>query len=521
MAGPAPTPAAVAARVDGAVAAVPSLRWIDRGWLALLGGLVAAGQAPLGAWYVALPALWLVIRRVAAESRPRHAALAALFAGAGHFAAALFWIVEPFFVEPWRHGWMAPFALPMMAFGMALFWAGAGWGAALLGRTPARRALALAVCLAAGDALRGYVFTGFPWALFGHVWIGTPVAQAAALAGSLGLSLATTLAAALPAIFGLRGAAAALALVAGLWAGGAWRLAQPVPPPDRPVTLRIVQPNAAQHLKWQPGMAEVFFQRLLDHSAAPAEGPEPDLVIWPETAVPWLFDAEGALPQAIAAGAGGRRIVLGLQRAEGARYYNSLAVLDGAGRLQGLYDKHHLVPFGEYLPAGDLLARVGISAFAAQAGHGYSAGPGPALLDLGAGLGRVLPLICYEAVFPQELTAARHLPGPPPGWILQATNDAWFGSLSGPFQHLAQARLRAIEQGLPLIRAANTGVSAAIDARGRVLAALPLNEEGHLDIALPGALPPPPYARTGDLPMLMLLAALLAGLALLRLRKRD
>ncbi|MBD3766142.1 MAG: apolipoprotein N-acyltransferase, partial [Rhodobacterales bacterium] len=178
-----------------------------------------------------------------------------------------------------------------------------------------------------------------------------------------------------------------------------------------------------------------------------------------------------------------------------------------------VYDKHHLVPFGEYMPAGDLAyGMFGIAAFAAQQGAGYSPGPGARVLDLGGALGRVLPLICYEAVFPQDLHAAPERAD----WILQVTNDAWFGRWSGPFQHLAQARLRAVEQGLPLIRVANTGVSAVIDARGRVLRALPLGEAGFLDAALPAALPAPPHARWGDGPLVLLLAGLGLGLAVRR-----
>jgi apolipoprotein N-acyltransferase len=167
------------------------------------------------------------------------------------------------------------------------------------------------------------------------------------------------------------------------------------------------------------------------------------------------------------------------------------------------------VPFGEYIPFGDLAYRLfGLAAFASQQGAGYSAGVGAAVLDLGPKLGHVLPLICYEAVFPQDLRAAPMRAD----WIVQITNDAWFGKLTGPWQHLAQARLRAIEQGLPLLRAANTGISAVIDARGRVVAALPLGVADYIDAALPPPLPPTVYARLGDLPLLVLLLALGAGL---------
>jgi apolipoprotein N-acyltransferase len=195
----------------------------------------------------------------------------------------------------------------------------------------------------------------------------------------------------------------------------------------------------------------------------------------------------------------------------GSRGYNSLAMILPDGSIGPVYDKHHLVPFGEYIPFGDIAYRLfGVSAFASQQGAGYSAGPGAAVLDLGPKLGHALPLICYEAVFPQDLRAAPQRAD----WIMQITNDAWFGKLTGPWQHLAQARLRAIEQGLPLLRAANTGISAVIDARGRVVAAIPLGVADFVDAPLPPPLPPTVYAQTGDLPLVLLLLGLCAGLLL-------
>jgi apolipoprotein N-acyltransferase len=218
----------------------------------------------------------------------------------------------------------------------------------------------------------------------------------------------------------------------------------------------------------------------------------------------------------IAEAAGGVPVALGVQRSEGLRYFNSLAVIGPDAVPRAVYDKFHLVPFGEYIPFGDLAARFGLSAFAAQAGNGYTAGPGAALLDLGD-LGRVQPLICYEAVFPQDLRAVPARPD----WLLQATNDAWFGQLSGPWQHLAQARMRAIEMGLPLARAANTGISAMIDARGRVVAALGLDRAGVVDADLPAALPVTPYARLGDLPVLLVLIGAMGALAAVRRKAID
>ena len=490
--------------------------WADRGIAAACGVLAAAGQAPLDLWPLALVGLAGLAWRVSAASGWRPAALVGLFGGAGYFAAALSWIVEPFLIDAARTAWMAPFALLLMAFGMALFWA----AAAALAHAGRPVALAFAVTLTLAEAARGVLFTGFPWALPGHIWIGTPVGQTASVWGPLGLTLVTMLAVALPVAFGLRGLALGAALTGASWAFGASRLAAPLPP-EREATVRLVQPNAAQAAKWDPERARGFFERQLALSAEPAEGAAPSLVIWPETAVPYLLDRAGPALEQIGAAGGGAPVAVGIQRTDGGtRGWNSLAVLAPDGGVTQVYDKYHLVPFGEYIPFGDLLFRwFGLRAFAAAEGFGYSAGEGPALMDLGPVLGRVVPLICYEAVFPgipRRAQAAGRA-----DWLLQVTNDAWFGEWTGPYQHLALARLRAIEQGLPMIRVANTGVSAVIDARGQVLASMPLGVQGRLDARLPGALPATIYAAQGDRPVLVLLAVIAAGLVLVRRRSRP
>jgi len=478
-----------------------------------VGLVMATGQAPLGLWFLAWPALVAVLALMARAAGPAEAAWIGMFCALGHFGLALSWLVEPFLIDIARHGWMAPFAVLLMAGGLGLFWA----AAAALGFRAGRgrwRLLALAAALAAAELVRGHVLTGFPWAMIGHVWIDTPVAQVAALAGPSGLTLLTTVSAALPLMLGGAGLAAGLSLMGVAAAFGGLRLSAPEPA-DRPVTLRLVQPNAVQQDKWDPDRARMFFQRQLDYTAA---APRPDLVIWPETAVPWLLDRNPELGPVIAGAAGGATVVLGIQRSEGARFWNSMAVIAPDGTVRAIYDKHHLVPFGEYIPLGDLVSDwFGLTAFAARDGNAYSAGPGPTLVDLGSGLGRVLPLICYEAVFPQDL---RGLPDRP-DWLLQITNDAWFGTLTGPYQHFAQARLRAIEQGLPLVRVANTGISGVIDARGRVRETIPLGQTASLDATLPGVLPQPPYARWGEGPVLLLLAAISALLVMLHLRNRT
>ncbi|MFH5776059.1 apolipoprotein N-acyltransferase [Paracoccus sp. NGMCC 1.201697] len=484
-----------------------------------LGALAALGQAPFDLWYVTVIALALICWRVAHARSPGRGAWHALAAGFGQFALALSWIVEPFLVEPDIYGWMAPFALFFMALGGALFWTLPGYLSARLATGPNRQALAFAALMVLSDWMRGWVFTGLPWALTGHVWIPTPAGQMAATFGSIGLSALTMLAAAMPSVFArpehpplrapLTGAVLSTLLIATAWTGGMVRLARPLPP-DTGLHLRLVQPNATQALKWDPYWSEVFFRRLLELSAIrDADRPAPDVVIWPETAVNFLLDNSGSAPQDIAAYAGAP-VVLGIQRSEGERYFNSLTEFSLAG-IGPIYDKFHLVPFGEYTPWGDVMARFGIRAFAAQHGFGYSPGTGPEVLKLGT-LPPFQPLICYEAVFSRHLIAGDDRPA----WLLQVTNDAWFGKLSGPWQHLAQARLRAIESGLPLMRAANTGVSAVIDARGGVRATMGLDLAGRIDATLPGALPPTPWTRWGDWPTVLAAIATLLGLSLRR-----
>lgn len=488
-------------------------------WPALLaafafGGVAAAGQAPFNLWPLALLGFAGVFAQILpAQTIWRAARLGWLF-GAGYFAFALIWIVQPFLVNIARDGWMAPFALVLISFGLALFWAvAAGFAAWLSPNAPQRRALALVLTLSAAELARTYVLTGFPWALIGHAWIGTPVVQLAMFGGAVGLSALLLLLVALPFSAGWRGAVGAVALLVAGWGFGAWRLAQPDPVRAPAQHVRLIQPNAAQHLKWREDMIPVFLNRQLKLTAEVSD-PKPDLIVWPETALPYLLSTAGPVLQDIASAAGGRPVILGVLHRDGRGAYNAAVAIDGTGAVTQLYDKHHLVPFGEYMPFNDLFARFGVFGMAAGDTYGYAAGPGPRVLDMGA-LGHVLPLICYEAVFPQDLRTATR-----PDWVLQITNDAWFGTFSGPYQHLAQARLRAVEQGLPLLRAANTGVSAAIDAKGRVKAALPLNTPGQVTVALPAALPATPYARIGDAPVAALLALALAALALIRARNR-
>jgi apolipoprotein N-acyltransferase len=334
--------------------------------------------------------------------------------------------------------------------------------------------------------------------LIGYIWTDTPLAQIAAWVGPHGLTLITLVAAVLPAgwstrrgaFVGVGLAACVLAVPAGL---GMWRLGQPEMPRADPVVVRLLQPNAPQHQKWDSQYIPQFLRAQMEMTSAPGAV---DLIVWPETAVPyWLHQATDVF-EAISQAARGAPVIVGISRQDDdLRARNSMVVIGSAGQVTKLYDKHHLVPFGEYLPFAWVLNRVGLFGLAEAAG-GYRAGPGASVLDLGPVLGRILPLICYEMIFPQDLRAAPVRAD----WILQITNDAWFGKLAGPQQHLAQARMRAIEQGLPVLRSANTGVSAIIDAKGRIKGALALNTRGALDGAVPQALEPTVYVATGDAP---------------------
>lgn len=474
-----------------------------------LGAVAGLGQVPFGLPWATVAALAALIW-LGLPAGLRAGFARGWLAGFGYFLVTIHWIFNPFLVDPGRDGWMAPFGLIFMTGGLALF-----WGAAFAGASVLRRSWALVPALAAAELARSYVFTGFPWALVGHVWIGGGLGQTAAIWGAQGLTILTLAAAGLVALGLARpGAGKALGAVPLLALFAADLALAPVPAPDpdpdAPV-IRLVQPNVVQADKDNPDQIPLYSRRLLDLSAEPGA---PDLVVWPETALPWLLDSMTDVLPVIAGSGQGAPVVLGVMRDGGGLYYNSLVLLTPDGGIAATYDKHHLVPFGEYVPLGELMARFGIRGLAAAEGGGYAEGPGPAVIEI-PGIGTAMPLICYETIFPQEVLAAPERPR----FLMVVTNDAWFGRFAGPYQHLALGRLRAIETGLPMVRAANTGVSAVIDARGRVVESLPLGVAGRIDAALPPALPPTLYSRTGDWPAACVIAAWLAALVLMRRRR--
>jgi apolipoprotein N-acyltransferase len=408
---------------------------------------------------------------------------------------------------------MIPFALFGMAGGLALFWG----SAFALARRFNMGLLGLPALWTSFELLRGYIFTGFPWALPAYIWLDTAPAQVAAWLGPYGLTAVTFSVGALLARAFLSlterkhfgHAFLSVAVLAGLFAAGHIRQSQPLPK-DLEKSVRVVQPNAEQRLKWHPDYIERFYQTALDLSAPDGA----DLVIWPETSVAAPLYAAQSYLKEVAAHAYPARAVVGLQRVDGMQGYNSAVLLNTAGEVDAIYDKRHLVPFGEYMPLPELMRLIGLRSFTAQAGYGYSSGTRTSLFDAGA-LGMAQPLICYEAIFPRALRQVER-----PDWLLQITNDAWFGTFSGPQQSLAQSRFRSIESGLPLVRAANTGVSAIIDARGDIRASIPLGEAGGLTQALPQALRATLYARLGELPILLMLILWLLAAYITSLKRK-
>jgi apolipoprotein N-acyltransferase len=509
----------------------------------LAGAVGALAMPPFGllpALAVSLTiAVWLIDgaatgQRFRTAATLLSAATAGWWWGFGYFVAGLWWLGAAFLVEAEEFAWALPFGvlgLPALlaffpAFGFAL--------ARLLWSAGAGRLFAFAFGLAVSEWLRGTMFTGFPWntlgmALAQNAWL----MQSASVVGLYGLTVLAIVICAAPATLGtgvarMRALAPGLALacLAGLALFGAWRIPAEPPPLVGGVKLRIMQPNLAQDAKFGPENRDEIMRHYLtlsDRATSPGSTGVVDAthLIWPESAFPFLLHRDAAgLAQLAALLPSGRFLITGAARegeplpdGSARRFHNSIHVVADDGTIVGTYDKVHLVPFGEYFPRflDNALRGLGIRQFVHIPG-GFEPGDRRVSLPI-PGLPPVAPTICYEAIFPGAIVA----PGSQPGLILNVTNDAWFGNTPGPYQHFAQARVRAIEEGLPLVRAANTGISAIVDAHGRVVASLPLGIEGVLDAGLPRAIPSPPFARFGN--ALVIALVLWCGLAALIARR--
>jgi apolipoprotein N-acyltransferase len=503
-----------------------TLSW---GWtralVAFLGGAVGALAMPpfgiLPALAVSLTvAVWLIdgaatSGRFGRASTFVSAGIAGWWWGFGYFVAGLWWLGSAFLVEADQFAWALPFGVlglpallaffPALGFALArLLWS-PGW----------ERIFAFAFGLTIAEWLRGNLFTGFPWntpgmALGQNLWL----MQAASVVGLYGLTVLAILVCAAPATLGggdtprRRWVAPALALtaLALLAAFGAWRIPGAPTPTVAGVKLRIMQPNLPQDAKFRPENRDEIMRRYLaisDRASSPTSSGVADAthLIWPESAFPFLLHRDAkALAQIAALLPPGVTLITGAARAEEPlpgeerlRFYNSIQVVADDGTIIATYDKTHLVPFGEYFPGvlDAALRGLGLRQFVHVPG-GFEAGESPRPLAV-PGLPTVAATICYEAIFPGEAVLA----GTRPGLILNVTNDAWFGITPGPHQHYAQARLRAVEEGLPLVRAANNGISAVVDPYGRALGLIPLGADGVLDAGLPTAIWPTSFSNLG------------------------
>ncbi len=511
-----------------------------RALIAFAAGAVSVlAMAPFNLWpvlFLTLPvAVWLIDGAGAGKlgGWPA-AAVTGWWFGFGYFLAGLYWIGNALLVDAPTFGWLLPFAVAGLPAGLAIFMALGFLLARLIWTTDASRILAFAGALTASEWVRGHVLTGFPWNAFGYA-LSNPLAlaQTASLIGLWGLTFLAVAIFASPATLiddKAMARRAWLAPVLGLivltamGAYGSFRLAREPTRLVESVKLRIMQPNLPQDAKFNYGAkADVMrkYLALSDRSTGPQSAGVRDatILIWPESAFPFFLAREadamaqiaGLLPQ-------GTILITGAVRPPDAappgrpvtRAYNSIYVIDHDGTILSVYDKLHLVPFGEFLPFQSAMEKLGFTQLTKVQG-GFIPGTRRKPIELPR-IPRVLPLICYEVVFPGDIAARDERPA----WIVNVTNDGWFGNSAGPYQHLQQARLRAIEEGLPIVRAANTGVSAVIDPLGRMVAQLGLGTEGVLDASLPSAIGPTIYSRTGDIP-----AAVLVVLALaIALRRR-
>ncbi len=518
------------------------LAWGWQRWLIafVAGALSALAMAPFNAWpvlFLTFPALvWLIDG--AGISRRGGVTVAAMMGwwfGFGYFVASLYWMGYAFLVDAATFGWLLPFAVIGLPAVLAIYTAVGVALAQLLWTRGATRILALAAALTITEWLRGHVLTGFPWNAFGYALTSPLImAQAASLVGLWGLTFIAIVVFASPAALTddlaetrrpwLPLALSIVVLIA-LGGYGAARLDRTPAQFVNGVRLRIMQPNLQQDVRFNYAAKQQVMERYLalsNRSSGPQSKGIGDVthLIWPESPFPFFLTREAdalagitdLLKQGTVLITGAIRLA-DPDRPTESGVYNSIYVIDHSGSIAAVYDKVHLVPFGEYLPFQRFLERLGFQDLTKQRG-GFLAGDRRRLLAV-PGAPPALPLICYEIIFPDDVMP----PGRRPGWIVNVTNDGWFGISSGPYQHLQQARVQAIEVGLPVARAANTGISAVIDPVGRIVNSLPLGREGVFDAPLPRPIRAPFYARFGDMPAAIIVA--IALLAVMRSRLRG
>ncbi|MBZ9678072.1 apolipoprotein N-acyltransferase [Mesorhizobium sp. ES1-1] len=469
----------------------------------LAGALAVLGQAPydfFAACFISFPVLvWLIDGATGDASdsllrRLRPAFAVGWWFGFGYFLAGLWWIGSALLVEADSFAWALPFALIGIPFALAFFYGFAAMIARTMWTNDIGRIAALAFGFALTEWLRGFLFTGFPWNAIGYAAMPVPLLmQSISITGMVGMNALAVFVFALPALLAARrhlrlGAALFVLLIAAHVGFGFISLSAPETPAARSLDVRIVQPAVDLSEKWDASVRDRIFATLMGLSAeAPGPGRQkPQLILWPETSVPFLFterpDALTALGDMLAPG---QMLMAGVVREEGSgattdsRYYNSVVAINDKGEIADAVDKVHLVPFGEYLPFADLLSRFGLEQLVAGPMN-FAAGNERHAIMLPDGL-RALPFICYEVIFPDLVEKGAKSAE----LIVNVTNDAWFGDTPGPYQHFRQAQIRAVENGLPLLRAANNGISAVVDPRGRIVDALAIDARGAIDVHLP------------------------------------
>ena len=487
--------------------------------LSLLAGAVSAlGFAPLGLWPLTILAFAALLWLIEGAPKLRSALARGWWFGVGQFALGLNWIATAFTYQAAMPAWLGWVAVVVLSLYLALFPAAA---AGLAWRWGKPHKLALVLVLAAAwivtEWLRATLFTGFAWNPIGATLAGRSIAGVSAWVGTYGLGAMVILFAGLIWIALLGPNRRPAIPLAGIALAGqlAAFLAVAAPMAGTGPMVRVIQPNIGQQNKWDPGYAQENFRRLAGLSGRP--GAEPRLILWPEAATPDFLSFEPAARRRLAALIGSDDLLMlgGVEPVfaadgRGIAAYNSLYALGPDATLRGRYDKAHLVPYGEYLPMRPLLSAIGISRLA-PGDLDFRAGPGPRTIDLGR-FGRAGVQVCYEIIFSGQVVDRADRPD----FIFNPSNDAWFGGW-GPPQHLAQARLRAIEEGLPIVRATPTGISAVIDSGGNVLASLPLGTAGAIDARLPRPAPPTLFARFGNLlPFAFALLLIAAAIAVRR-----
>lgn len=520
-----------------ALAIILSWGWKRAAIALVAGALSSLAMAPFNAWpvlFITFPVMvWLIDGAGAGRFNGLPAAaLAGWWFGFGYFVPGLYWIGYAFLVDAANFGWLLPVAVSGLPAYLALFTALGFALARAMWTRDAARILALAAALTITEWLRGHVLTGFPWNAFGYA-LTEPLAlaQTASLIGLWGMTfLSVAIFASPAALIDSRthnrrpwlAPVAALSLLVAMGVYGAVRLTGHATAMVADVKLRIMQPNVPQDDRFNYSAKAAVMQKYLalsDRSTGPQTTGVRDtnILIWPESAFPFFLTREGdAMAQIAELLPPGTVLITGAVREPDLpagtpirRAYNSIYLIGDDGGILSVYDKLHLVPFGEYLPLQGLMEKLGFEQLTKVRG-GFIPGTRRRLIDVPRAP-PMLPLICYEVIFPGDAATE----GERPGWIVNLTNDGWFGISTGPYQHLQQARLRAIEQGLPLVRAANTGISAVIDPVGRIVASLSLGHEGVLDARLPSAIPPTFYSRAGNTP-----AAILVALAIIAAVRR-